>query len=188
MVDDYLEVAGGVAPRREMIGGLELLVSGDEARGGAVVIGDFLAIGSPAILRRLVGTQGQLQDKLLADSGATGQRRDGAPVTPDHKVLITGYVRPDAEVIETMLGLSKDLTKDTGNYQHSMSPRATVDERIAAARRLAAALPYAVRTTSLESHGVVIESRSPLGHLPFVVGILTGLNGKTDQKEARDEQ
>ena len=188
VVDDYLEVAGGVAPRREMIGGLELLVSGDEARGGAVVIGDFLAIGSPAILRRLVGTQGQLQDKLLADSGATGQRRDGAPVTPDHKVLITGYVRPDAEVIETMLGLSKDLTKDTGNYQHSMSPRATVDEQIAAARRLAAALPYAVRTTSLESHGVVIESRSPLGHLPFVVGILTGLNGKTDQKEARDEQ
>ena len=195
LVDDYFEVAGGVAPRREMIGGLELLVSGDEARGGAVVIGDFLAIGPPAILRRLVGTQGQLQDKLLADSGATDQRRDGAPVTPDHNPLISVYVRPDAEVIETMLGLSKNLTKDMGNYQRSKSPRATVedtpgevDERIANGRRLAAALPYAVRTTSLESHGVVIESRSPLGHLPFVVGIITGLNGKTDQKEARDEQ
>jgi hypothetical protein len=206
LIDDYFEVAGGVAPRREMIGGFDLIVAGDEARGGAVVIGDFLAIGPPAILRRLIGTQGQSQDQLQADSGATVQRRDGAAVTPDHKVLISGYVRPDAEVIETMLGLSKD----TGNYQYSTSPQATspqakspqakspqasgedttgaVDERIATGRRLAAALPYAVRKTSLESNGVVIESRSPLGHLPFVVGILTGLNGKTDQKEARDEQ
>lgn len=177
LVEDYLKSEGRVVLRREMVGGIELLVSGDESRGGAVAIGDFMAIGSPAVLRRLVETQNQAS----SGSAVAGQPRYGESAPPDANAFIVGYARADEEVLATMLALAGSPTTDQG------ANRPDLAAEIAAGRRLAADLPYAVRITRLESHGLDIESRSPLGNLPFVVGIITGLNGATDQKGRPDE-
>lgn len=152
LLENYLS-RKGAAIRRSSYGGIDLLASSDAARSAGAWLGDFVAVGKEAELRRLIEARqevGSLRD-LAQFTGAA------RPATPG---AITSYYRVSYEADRMM----RDLAQLTG-----ASPDL-------AAGRLTGQLPFAVRSTSLDREGILLETRSPLGNFPLLVAAIASVS------------
>lgn len=140
--------------------GIEVFDSGDAPRGAAAVVGQYLVFAPSNRLRKMIDdldaaqASGKSSSHPLID---TAPRVTGSP-------LIVGYARMEWDAL---MGLIPLLRLVTGR---SIPPPAAgmVEPGLKG-------LPSTLRTVALTSIGVEIESRSPLGALPLLVGMLEGI-------------
>lgn len=143
--------------QRESFDGFELLNSSEPTRGSAVFVGNFLALGQRNQLLRLVEAQRTGQTLKTSPQFAAA-----AKVTSSAPSL--GYSSVKEESNELMTGLAR-------------LAGLTVPANVAALDQL----PLSASTTSIGEHGLLVESRSPFGNLPFLVSLLVGANSSTSQ-------
>jgi len=149
------------AIRHEDVAGFDVMISSEPARGAAVFIGDVLALGARAQLLRLIEAyragQSLPTSRQFAAANQLMQDRPSAPV------VSFASVREESNAMMVALARASGTT--------------LMPAQIPAL----AQLPLAATATSLGEQGLVIESRSPLGNLPFVVSLA---DGSTDRNES----
>lgn len=138
---------------REVYQGAELLGAGDGGRGAAAFVGDFLALGRRAALRRFLDAQSSGQVLKDAPQFATASK-------PAQPAAILSFSAVKEETDEMMMGLAQ-LLRSAASAQ--------------AGQAQLAQLPLAVSATSLNEQGVYIESHSSFGNFPFFISIVAGV-------------
>lgn len=156
IVDHYL-TAGGAVLRRESYQGVELLSSSDPARGAAVTIDGHLVLAAPGILRRWVDSRG-------SRAGGSLPKLTALPSEPRQVVSLFQTRDEAAAMMATLARLAG----------RGLPPSGSVETRLSG-------LPPAVRSVELDSRGVRLESRSPLGRFPLIVESLSGVSGEGAQ-------
>src|SRR5262249_31798778 len=145
--------ARGAALAREKYKGREIIRSSDERRGAAVIIGDFLALGGRERLMQLI------------DSSQSGRSFNNSPQgAVANKIAQPAAVKSFTSVREE----SGEMLAAIARWMASESEAPTSN---VAALNL---LPFASSATSINNHGVYVESHSPFGNLPFLVSIIAG--------------
>lgn len=153
LVEGYLTGAGAPNIRREIISGFEILDAGDSSPGGAVRMGEYIVLGAPALLRRLIQAQSVQPGEGVGGDPAWRAATDPALLPAASPLLIAS---------ELSNGPVDDLLR-----------------ALAATGRLKSVpslgrLPLASRTVRLGRAGLEIESRQPLGNFPAIFGLLLG--------------
>ena len=143
---------------RENFNGVELLNSSEPSRGSAVFTGNFLALGRREQLIRLIESNRSGQNlKASPQFAATAKLAVNAPSL--------SYSSIKEESNEMMTGLAR------------LVGFAAVPANVAALDQL----PLSASATSIGEQGLLIESRSPFGNLPFLVSLIAGTTGSTPQ-------
>ena len=171
LAGSFLPSGQGRTRSPEIRKGIEVFDSGDARRGAAAVIGEYLVLAPSNRLRKMIDELGVAPggaDGLIHPLIGTAPRATGSP-------LIIGYSRGDAGVdggaLMAMIPLLR-LTAGRPILPHTTEGTPELGAEIAARR--VQGLPSTLRTVTLTSVGVEIDSRSPLGTLPLLVGILEG--------------
>jgi hypothetical protein len=138
---------------RESYKGAELLGAGDGTRSGAAFVGDFLALGRRAALRRFLDAQSGNQVLRNAPHFVAAYK-----TAQPAAILSFSAVKEEAD--EMMLGLAQLLRSAV----KAQAGQAQLEQ-----------LPLAVSATSLNEQGVMIEARSPFGNFPFFISIVAGV-------------
>jgi hypothetical protein len=137
------------------------MISSEPSRGAAVFIGDVLALGARAQLLRLIEAYRAGQSLPASRQFATAnQLLQDLPSAP-----VVSFASAQEESNAMMVALA----------------RASGTARVPAQVPALARLPLAATATSLGEQGLIIESRSPLGNLPFMVSLA---DGSTDRNES----
>lgn len=143
---------------RENFNGVELLNSSEPSRGSAVFTGNFLALGRREQLIRLIESNRSGQSlKASPQFAATAKLAVNAPSL--------SYSSVKEESNEMMTGLAR------------LVGLAAVPANVAVLDQL----PLSASATSIGEQGLLIESRSPFGNLPFLVSLIAGTTGSTPQ-------
>jgi hypothetical protein len=149
------------AIRHEDVAGFDIMISSEPSRGAAVFIGDVLALGARAQLLRLIEAYRAGQSLPASRQFATAnQLLQDLPSAP-----VVSFASAQEESNAMMVALA----------------RASGTARVPAQVPALARLPLAATATSLGEQGLIIESRSPFGNLPFMVSLA---DGSTDRNES----
>lgn len=143
---------------RESFNGFELLNSSEPSRGSAVFVGNFLALGQRDQLLRLI------EAHRAGQSLKTSQQFSAAAKVAANAPSLS-YTSVKEESGEMMTGLAR------------LAGLAISPGQISALDQLA----LSASTTSIGNQGLLVESRSPFGNLPFLVSLLAGTKGSTPQ-------
>ncbi|HZS08386.1 MAG TPA: hypothetical protein VFD58_26370 [Blastocatellia bacterium] len=144
--------SGGATIRREKYHDVELMIPSNERRGVGAFIGDFLALGARDKVMRVIDTQ--QRGELLT---ATPQFAAAQP--PSQPVPIISYSSVKDETGEMMAALARRLN-------------GKADHKTADAQSALNEIPLAVSATSLNDHGLYIESTAPLGNFPLLISLI----------------
>lgn len=143
---------------RENFNGFELLNSSEPSRGSAVFVGNFLALGQRDQLLRLIEAHRAGQSlKTSPQFSAAAKVAANAPSL--------SYTSVKEESGEMMTGLAR------------FAGLAVIPAQISALDQL----PFSASATSIGGQGLLVESRSPFGNLPFLVSLLSGTKSSTPQ-------
>jgi len=145
--------ARGAALAREKYKGREIIRSSDERRGAAVIIGDFLALGGRERLMRLI------------DSSQSGRSFNNSP----QGAVANKIAQPAA--VKSFTSVKEESGEMLAAIARWMASESETPPSDVAALNL---LPFASSATSINSHGVYVESHSPFGNLPFLISIIAG--------------
>jgi hypothetical protein len=147
------------AIRHENFAGFDVMNSSEPSRGAAVFIDDVLALGARAQLLRLI------------EAHRGGQKLVATPqFTPANQLL---QMLPDAPLVSfsSIKEESNEMMASLARVFRTMSNPAQVPAL--------EQLPLAASSTSLGEQGLIIESRSPFGNLPFIISLA---NESTERK------
>ncbi len=144
---------------REDFAGFEILNSSEASRGSAVFIGNFMAVGNREQLVNLIATH-------RAGQNLKASRQFALTDHPSQPAPILGYSTARDETNEMMVSLARW-------FGQSVIPAnvAALDQ-----------LPLIASATSLNEHGVYIETRSPLGNFPFLISLADGSINRVESK------
>jgi hypothetical protein len=147
-VERYLSQRGA-SIEREKYRGVEIISSSDHRRGAAAFIGDFLALGARAPLRRLTEAREGGQSLQATPQFAASSR-------PSQPAAILSFSSVKGETREMMMALTRWLQGQSNGHASTSA----LDQ-----------LPLAASATSLAEDGIFIESHAPLGNFPFFVSL-----------------
>jgi len=144
---------------RENFAGVEVLNSSEPSRGSAAFLGDFLVLGNRQQILQLIEAHRAGQN--LKASQRYGLVKHSSPAAP-----IIGFSTARDETNEMMVSLARW-------FGQSVLPAnvAALDQ-----------LPLMASTTSLNEHGVYIESHSPFGNFPFLISLADASINRSESK------
>jgi len=149
------------AIRHEDVGGFDVMISSEPSRGAAVFLGDVLALGARAQLLRLIEAH-----------------RGGQSLTAAPQFAVANQLLRDSPASPLV---SASSVKEEGNGMMVALARASGTTLMPAQVPALEQLPLAASATSLGQQGLIIESRSSFGNLPFLVSLA---DGSTDHSES----
>ncbi|MBS1788831.1 MAG: hypothetical protein JST85_13970 [Acidobacteria bacterium] len=142
---------------RETVNGHEVLSSSEQFRGSAVFIGNFLALGQRSQLIGLIeANQARQSLKTSPQLAATAKFATSAPS------LSYSSVKDESREMMTELARFAGL--------------AVIPAKVTALDQL----PLAASATSIGDQGLLVETHSPFGNLPFLVSLIVGTNSPTN--------
>ncbi len=141
---------------RENFNGFELLNSSEPSRGSAVFVGNFLALGQRDQLLRLI------------EANRAGQSLKTAP-----------QFSAAAKVAANAPSLSYSSVKEESGEMMTGLAKLAGTAVIPAQAPMLDQLALSASATSIGDHGLLVESRSPFGNLPFLVSLLAGTKSST---------
>lgn len=136
---------------RETVGGVELMNSSEPSRGSAAFIGDFLALGRREQLLRLI-------ESHRAGQSLKASERFAATTKPTVASPSLSYASVKEDSGELMIALAR------------LTGVGILPASVPALEQL----PLAVTATSINERGLVVETRSPFGNLPFLISLIAG--------------
>jgi hypothetical protein len=138
---------------RETVAGYELLVSSEPTRGAAVFVGNFLAVGQRDQLARLIEAQ-----------------RNGQTLKASSQFQLTS--RPTVVAPSLSFASIKDESGDLMIALARLTGLSVIPANVTALDQL----PLAASATLITEQGLLVETRSPFGNLPFLVSLIAGSN------------
>ncbi|MFN0112248.1 MAG: hypothetical protein ACKVZH_25585 [Blastocatellia bacterium] len=143
---------------RENIGDAELMNSSEPSRGAATFIGDFLALGGREQLLRLI-------ESRRAGQSLKASAQFAATTKPTTALPSISYASVKEDSRELMIGLAR------------LTGVGILPASVPALEQL----PLAITAISINERGLVVETRSPFGNLPFLISLIAGTNDSKNQ-------
>ncbi|MDQ3010666.1 MAG: hypothetical protein M3X11_08210 [Acidobacteriota bacterium] len=157
------------AVRHENVAGFDVMNSSEPSRGAAVFIGDVLALGPRA---QLLG---------LIEAHRSGQRLTPTPQFTSANQSLRALLALRSLPATPLTSFSS--VKEESNEMMILLARAFGTTVIPPQVPALEQLPLAASTTSLSEQGLLFESQSPFGNLPFLVSLADGSITSKEQSQ-----
>ncbi|MEO7631941.1 MAG: hypothetical protein ABIU20_00975, partial [Blastocatellia bacterium] len=145
------------AIRHEDVAGFDVINSSEPSRGAAVFIGDVLALGTRAQLLRMI------------EAHRSGQRLTATPQFRSADHSLRALLALPAVPLSSFSSVQEESNEMMASFARAFG---TPLNRVQVpALEL---LPLAASATSLSEQGLLFESHSPFGNLPFLVSLADG--------------